>query len=292
MAFNEAELTRKLVQHIPVHGILTREMCVSEEESTHRINFELGVDKNGHNVLNSEYGTEHALSQFNLDTGQPYKTGSRRVYYSYMPISTSQGLKGGIVYIGRRKGPYILAETLNYRKSGDTLYMYSPAGKNEEDFREQADEKLDPEDFLDTESKAPDNEKERDLLEREAEYIESNIEFELARTEYMHEWIAKRYSSLKKDIPHTACFMFRLIKIPCIVIQGFCEKAFNPARIEEDRIYNPNCEWNMIYIDGKWRFLDITRDLSLGHGDLPAYNDFLASPDWFGMSHISIAAVD
>lgn len=282
-----------LEQLLAVRNSEVKKMEVTEQESTHRITFDIEKNEKDRLVLGSEYGKDHSKSIFDIATGQPYRTGVRRVYYSYMPLSTGRGLIGGLMYIGRRGCPsYILAENLIYTQRDGEVYMYSPAGESEKKFREKADWLLSPGEFLETGNLIPADLKAREMLDREADWINRTIEDGLARVEYIHDWIAEKYGYNKKGIPEAARYLFRSVGIPGLIVQGFCEKAFNPETITAGRKYCPNCEWNMIYLNGSWRFIDIARDVSISHGDKPAYNDFLASPEWFGMSHVSIRAID
>lgn len=282
-----------LEQLLAVKSSATKKIEVAEEDSTHRVTFAIGKNDKDRVVLDSEYGADHTKSSFDIMTGRPYRLGVRRVYYSYMPLSTGEGLIGGLMYIGRRTGPsYILAENIRYTYKEGEVYIYSPAGSSEKRFREKADWLLSPTEFMDTENLIPADLKARAMLDKEADWINRTMNTLVGKAEYIHDWIAEKYGYNKKGIPEAARYLFRRANIPCIIVQGFCEKAFNPENITAGKKYNPNCEWNMVYLDGSWRFLDIARDVSISHGDRPAYNDFLASPEWFGMSHVSIRAVE
>lgn len=230
---------------------------------------------------------EECRMRFDAGTGLPYNIMPKEMHCSYIPLLGGRMLKG-LVYISKEGGSYLIASILEYRKDKKGLQMVSPAGASEQRFRLSVSDNIDVSEFQDAD--IPLNPAVEEAFASDSIWAAFHCNTKIGRAVYIHDYIGRRYKNNMRDIPQVASALYRAAGIPCIIVKGFCLKNGISLKIKPGERFKPNCEWNMIWLEGAWRFVDIARDITISHGEYPAYNDFLASPEWFGQNHVSIEA--
>ena len=255
---------------------------VSELPYRYSVGLDLGRLMNGQEIISVRYGEKGEKIGFHIKSGSKRGKINNSVYCAYVPTSIKEKFMGGLLLISRKAGSYLVIEMLEYDRIEGQLMFLSPAGASEKQFRDDLPRPEEIKDDLNVDSEGMPERYESALM---------NCLDDVSRAIKIHDMIGHEYKGRLKAIPEAAWHLYNLAGIPCLIIKGFCIKSGSPVRIEQGEKMMPNCEWNMIYVNGEWRFLDIARDINIGHGDNPAVNDFLSSPEWFGMNHISIEAV-
>ena len=98
--------------------------------------------------------------------------------------------------------------------------------------------------------------------------------------------------------------MLSAVGVPCLIVYGKGNRE-EGAGVVAGRDYdlgNADHEWNMVYLNGNWRILDITWNSSNNYygsyaredrkntmGQIPDYNYYGIPPELFGMNHCSVA---
>lgn len=281
------EIPKGKIQEIP-KGKITDRLQISEELFSDTVEIRTGKHNRGQS-LDIIYGPEKTIASFDISNGQRLKMGDSRLQYSYIPIILSGCLTGGLIYICRKNGGCLLTQMLMFDRNDEDYVLVSPSGESEACFRNRVQERITPEEALDTEGVSIDAIlKERLLME--ADCINDGISDPLVKACIAHRYISDACRGRAEEIPEIVTFLFRALGIPCLTVSGFSSfMAAGGRDLKPGEDYKPNNRWNMVFINGKWRFLDTALDMRLSRDRAPAVNGFLASPEWFGITHFSMA---
>lgn len=269
--------------------IETQVMEISELSYEHRLELDIVSLAQGRQQIEARYGRDRQKFGFDAINGQPYGKIPRNMFCSYIPMRGTKGILGGLIYLSRKGGGYLVAEMIRYGIKNNRIVFSSPAGGSEKKFRDGLGKELVPSE--------PDLEEGSvesmimDALSSDEGWAATHCSSTVEKVRYLHDYIGRRFKNNLGGIPEAAMTLYRAAGIPCLIINGYCRKNGSPVDIIPGKQIKPNCQWNMIWIDGSWRFMDIARDVTISHNRQPAYNDFLASPEWFGQNHVSISAM-
>ena len=271
--------------------IETPAMEVSELLYEHSLALDIGSLVQGRQHIKARYGCEGQEFGFDVINGQPYGKIPGKVFCSYIPMigRGANNILGGLIYLSRRGGAYLIAEMMKYRIKNNMIVFLSPAGGSEKKFRDGLGKELVPliPDFEEGSSESMII----DALRSDEGWAATHSGSTVEKVRYLHDYIGRRFRNDLGEIPEAAMTLYRAVGIPCLIIDGYCRKNGSPVEIIPGQQIKPNCQWNMIWVNGSWRFMDIARDITISHNRQPAYNDFLASPEWFGQNHVSISAM-